>query len=673
MCGLAGMIRTDLKTVDCAVLEQMTNSLRHRGPDDEGYLLIDLPTGSAEPRHGNDTVESVRATTKHLSESQEVKPTGGLGWRRLAIIDPSPTGHQPMSNPEGTLWLIFNGEVYNYAELRKVLEEKGHQFHTATDTEVILHSYQEWGEECLQRFNGMWGLAIWDTVKKQLFCARDRFGVKPFYYFWDGKTFLFASEIKSILKHPLIRRKPNPNAVYDFLLYGLTDHTGETFFQTIHQIPPGHLLTVRCAPDATGASGMMSLRSYYELAHTIDLGGYYEDICSRNATRLRQLLHDCVKLRLRTDVPIGSCLSGGLDSSAIVTIANRLMFPRFGGGAVDPSLIGEHQKTFTAAYNESECDERKFANEIIRHTSCAAHFVFPDAETLWKEIERLVYHQEEPFGSTSIFAQWSVMKLARENNVTVLLDGQGGDELLAGYEHYYPFFYAQLAKAGRLNELLDEFRANESMQTKTLVNMFSFPLLRKFSKFLPPKLLPRAYYFDSLNQGFLHDFAWRDGQFKRTNDNLQERLWEDETRYNLQQLLRYEDRNSMAFSIEARVPFIDYRLVEYIMALPAVYKIHDGWTKYLLRRSMQGLLPEKVQWRKDKKGFVTPEVHWLRASQDQLDHLFADEPLRSNEFVDPAALVKNVRQLLFSRRAKSSELWRLISLELWMRVLDVGS
>ena len=641
----------------------MTSSLRHRGPDDEGYLLFDILHGNLEPRHGDDTVSQVRSRTRALKYPGDGPFHGGFGWRRLAIIDPSPGGHQPMTNEDGSLWLIYNGEIYNYRELRKELEARGHQFRTASDSEVILHAYEEWKEECMNRFNGMWGFAIWDKTNRALFCARDRFGVKPFYYRWDGKTLIFASEIKAILQHPAVRRSCNFSSVHDYLLYGLTDHSEETFFEGIKQIPPGHYLTL-------DAKGNLETRRYYRLAFTPELGRFDAALCEKHASQVAQLFFDAVRLRLRTDVPIGSCLSGGLDSSSIVTVVNRLMTSE---REINPaSGIGEHLNTFSAAYADPAIDERRFIQKIADETRCSSHVVFPEGDRLWEEIRDVVWHQDEPFGSTSIYAQWNVMRLSRQQNVTVLLDGQGGDELLAGYEHYYPFFYGQLFKHGRYGTLLREIAANQTLSKAKLFRMASFFLARKLGRLVPSAIVKRKYYFDTLQPDILKGADVRGGS-RYAGWNLQERLWDDVTSSNLQQLLRYEDRNSMAFSIEARVPFLDYRLVEYVMNLPAVYKIHDGWTKFILRRALGDVVPPAVLWRRDKIGFATPETHWLRSSQEHLRRILLTEPLRSEEFVNPRSLKENFDLLLFSKGTKTSEFWRILSLELWMRVFEVSS
>ncbi|MBI4712412.1 MAG: asparagine synthase (glutamine-hydrolyzing) [Planctomycetes bacterium] len=422
MCGICGIYSNE--PVDKDVVKRMNDALAHRGPDDEGIYL------------------------------NQQSPFVGLANRRLSIIDLSPAGHQPMSNENQTIWITYNGEIYNYIELRSELQKLGHRFRSDTDTEVIIHAYEEWGEDCLRHFNGMWAFAIWNSKRRRLFCARDHFGIKPFYYFWDGKTFVFASEIKSILTHPAVPRKPDETIIYDYLTTGLIDHSEETFFHQIKQLRPAHYLTIN--PDRC-----LEVNKWWDIAvnHRFNdnsLNG--KDITDR----FKNLLEDSVRLRLRSDVPVGTCLSGGLDSSSIVCLANNLIRDN---KIIKPELIGRHQKTFSACYDDPRVDERRFIKEVLNQTGAESHLTFPNGQGLWTDLERLIWHQDEPFGSTSIYAQWSVMKLTANNGVKVLLDGQGGDELMAGYGSYQGTFIAQLINAFRITQAYREIK-NSSFNKK---------------------------------------------------------------------------------------------------------------------------------------------------------------------------------------------------------------
>jgi len=660
MCGITGILSRQGGRVDPALLLKMTNSIRHRGPDDEGYLFVDTANNRCDHRSGNDSIPAAKSNYPNISAPTQENYNLGLGYRRLSIIDLSPAGHQPMSNADGTVWLIFNGEIYNYIELRELLIAKGYSFRTKTDSEVIIHSYEEWGKECLSHFNGMWAFALWDARTKSLFCARDRFGVKPFYYTKNEETFAFASEIKAILLHPDVARRANHQIVYDYLAYAVIDHGDETFFSGIKQLPPSHFLVI----DDAGA---FTVQRYYTLRCNSEFEPYREPESKKHAESFRELLFDSIKLRLRADVPLGSCLSGGLDSSTIVCMANSLMF---NDGVIDRTLIGEHQKTFTAVYDNAVYSEKPFVDKVIARTNAEPHFVRPDGKKLWDELRKVVYHQDEPFNSTSVYAQWNVMRLASEQHITVLLDGQGGDELLGGYAWHVPIYQTELLRAMRLGTLIKELAGTSSITQRSVPRQL-VELLGKAGR----TILPQSAYeffapsFGLMNPEFSSSYKRTSSVLSKRNDNLQERLLQEETAFNLQQLLHYEDRNSMAFAIEARVPFVDYRVVEYAMSIPASFKIHNGWSKYPLRCAGEGILPKEIQWRKDKMGFVTPQNAWLRTLLPMVRTLLLDEPLRANEFLNQASLEKQLKA--DPPTIANNILWQIINLEMWMRVFDV--
>ncbi len=656
MCGITGIVSNVENRCDPRLLVRMTNSIRHRGPDDEGFLLVNSTSGLIEQRRGDDTIPEIRVP--HLLETRiDKKPNVALGWRRLSIIDLSPMGHQPMSNADGSLWVIFNGEVYNYLELRDELKGKGHTFRTQCDTEVILEAYSEWGADCLHHFNGMWAIALWDNRTRRLFCARDRFGVKPFYYVWDGTTFAFASEIKALLELPWVPRRANDNMVFDYLIHRVLDHTGQTFFQDIHQLQPGHVILAD--------TNSITIDRYYELRYCDELGAFDETQAGKYALEFREQFTDAVRLRLRSDVAIGSCLSGGLDSSSIVCTANTLISEQ---GFACQSTIGDRQKTFTATYDLLGYSENAFVEKVIQRTNAAPHFTKPTAKGLWSDLPQFLRSNDEPMISTSMYAQWNVMKLAAQNGIKVLLDGQGADELLAGYRRWHaPIFHAELLRRGRFSEFVREIAASSDLNRESRIGHLLFACQKMFKNLIPGRF---QYRFIIPSELVRQEFIQRAHTSVEKNDTtLQRRLWQDETLYNLQQLLHYEDRNSMHFSIEARVPFVDYRLVEFAMSVPAIYKIHQGWSKYILRRAMDGVLPEDIRWRRDKMGFVTPETEW----EAELLPLFLDqlrsEKFRSSRYVDDAQLLH--RLSTSSKNLKSYDVWRFINLELWMRLFNV--
>jgi len=656
MCGIAGIVRTDGAAVDVGLVAQMTERLRHRGPDDEGYVLGTFPDGTVTPAAGNDTVPPLRATLPALDTAAASSGSLVFGHRRLAIIDCTPAGHQPMGDASGALWVVYNGEIYNYLELRAELEQKGHTFSTHSDTEVLLAAYAEWGLACLGRFNGMWAFCLWDRRRRWLFCARDRFGVKPFYYRHDEAAFAFASEIKALLPASPTPPAINEALAYDYLAFDFLDHTPETMIAGIRQLPPAHWLTL-------DERGQLTVQRYYTLPYT-SAGGRADDATIEPlAGAYRELLVDAVRLRLRTDVPLGSCLSGGLDSSSIVCAISRL----FGG---DHSAA--QQRTFTAAYDDPACDERRFAEQVAAAARVQATYVFPSAGELWNEILALTWHQDEPFGSTSIYAQWCVMRAARRGGVTVMLDGQGGDELLAGYTMYHPILLKGLLCRAQLKTLRNEIRAGAQRLgqspwrlTGKAAAVFYEPLRR---------FLPAAHGSDLLSGDFARRHRRRRAGWRaaRSTTNLQARLWADMVQFSIPQLLHYEDRNSMAFSVEARLPFLDYRLVEWAFAQPAAVKLHAGWTKYIARKAVAGLCPESIAWRTDKVGFATPEAAWMHAGGEVLRLLSDPGTFRAGRFIDPlklrAAMLPNDEPAPRWRR----DVWRATSFELWMRLFGIS-
>ncbi|MCX6133078.1 MAG: asparagine synthase (glutamine-hydrolyzing) [Ignavibacteriales bacterium] len=660
MCGIAGIFSPEGKPADSGLLVRMTTALRHRGPDDEGFLLAHTASAKVQPFRGSDTVPEITNPDINAPFRFDDSPNLALGWRRLGIIDLSPTGHQPMTNADRTVWIVFNGEIYNYIELRKELQAAGFVFRTQSDTEVILHAYTAWGPECVNRLNGMWGFALYDTKQRKLFCARDRFGIKPFYYWWDGTTLLFASEIKALLESREIPRVANGGMVYDYLAHRIIDHTDQTFFESIYQLRPGHWLQI----DKSG----LRTHQYYQLTYSPDAGTYDEAQCRRYVDEFRERFTDSIRLHLRTDATIGSCLSGGLDSSSIVCTGNQLIF---GSEGVSRSIVGDRQKTFTATYADARFSEDQFVQSVIGQTHAAPFFIQPSSEGLRADLPAFVRAHDEPVISTSMYAQWNVMKLASQNKIKVLLDGQGGDELLGGYRWHFPVFHGQLMKELRFGDLLREISSTQGVTGLSMASLAK-PILQKLAKSLVPKNLRSEFLGVSgyINSDFASRSANRATALTKSDFSLQRRLWEEETRFNLQQLLHYEDRNSMAFSIEARVPFVEYRLIEFVMNVPAVYKIHEGWSKYLLRRSMEGLLPKDIQWRRDKMGFVTPEELWMRELHGDFRTLLRQQPLRAGRFLLTEKFAHDFEQSTLP--LASSDTWRFLNLELWMREFAVS-
>ena len=571
-----------------------------------------------------------------------------LGFRRLAIIDLTDAGNQPFASEDGSLQLVHNGEIYNSVELRRELEAKGHRFRSATDTEVILAAYEEWGERCVERFNGMWAFALWDARRDRLFCSRDRFGVKPFYHRHEGGRFAFASELKAFRANPEARLAPNPRAVRDYLDQGYIEHTDDTFFAGIHKLPAAHTLTFD--------RGGLKLRRYWSLEERDPPPG-------DPAEAVRELMLDSVRLRLRSDVPVGTCLSGGLDSSAIAVAVDHLLRTE----AENARPVGDRQKTFTAFFEDQGFDERPFAEAVVLKTGADPHWVsFSDAD-LVANLPAIVEAQDEPFGSTSIAAQWYVMRAAKAAGVTVMLDGQGGDEVLAGYHGYFGFRFADLLVARRLGDLRAEVRAYRTLHGAG-AGAIASALLRPFA---PESLKSAARQRLKWGGGLSHPDLRRLDRTPRADgspfpDRLRRQLQLILTERGLPELLRYEDRNSMAHSLEARVPFLDYRLVELLFSLPGEELIHSGRTKVVLRRAFGDLLPPTVRDRVDKLGFVTPEGRFLRgALGDLAADVFASRSFAERGFVNSARARDRLARHRAGELEAGFELWRALNAELW--------
>lgn len=611
MCGIAGLYRLDGKLVDVRLLKKMRDRLSHRGPDG-----------------------------KEIFFSNQI----GLSHTRLKIIDLTDLANQPMTDESRGTTVVYNGEIYNYLELREELEVKGFRFRTSSDTEVLLAAYSEWGIDCLQRFNGMFAFSLWDRRKQWLFNARDRFGIKPFYYYYDGKQLCFASEIKSLLLIPEINIQPNWKVIFDYLMYAIVEHTHDTFFKGIKKLPPASYMIANVKGILIG--------KYWDLTINESLEQNYEK--TRSTKQVRELLKDSIRLRLRSDVPIGSCLSGGIDSTSIVCLINSLLHPE------DKKHVGNFQKTFSAVFEVPSLDERPYIQEVISLTKAEANWVNPTAWGFLNELDSLLWHQEEPFTSTSIYAQWCVFRTIQESGIKVVLDGQGADEQLCGYRKFYYFFLRELAKRGLVGKLTYEI-------PYSLLNIHFFKGVDLKNGFRYFKRAPNWVFLKSIiRPRFLSNHDTKNPI--SYGSSLGTRIKLDMTRFSLPSLLRYEDKNSMAFSIESRTPFLDFRFVEYLAALPLEAKIHIGWTKYILREAMRGIIPERIRRRRDKIAFDTPQKSWLKNElKPFIESAFLEEGLLSVCIVQKK-LVKAYEEYVAGRSMLSgSFFFRAFLLERWAK------
>lgn len=663
MCGISGIFDPSHQLRPIGTMNQVQV---HRGPDDEGYVFFDTNSHMWVAAGGTDTPEELQLPALNLIAHEDFNLA--LASRRLAILDLSPQGHMPMPYQNGRFWLVHNGEIYNYKELRQELGSLGYRFVSDTDTEVILAAYAEWGVDCLPRFNGMFAFALWDQGQKRLFLARDRFGIKPLYYYWDGAKMGFASELKSLIQHPSIGRRPNDKIVFDYLTLGLTDHTEETFYENILALQPGHFMTLQCSHLE------MRIQRWWQAEINPCLAPRAVERQERIYEEFARLLEDAIRLRLRSDVDIGSCLSGGLDSSAIVVLANRLLQEE------GSSANGGSQKTFTARNVEKEIDEYDYSHLIVEQTGAEENLIYPQPDVLWQELKQFVWQMDEPVNSTSQYAQWNVMRLASQHNVTVLLDGQGGDETLAGYMSYFiPYLNQMYQEEGMIR------MARSSMELariggKPALNLFwqhtkhqmPWPAQRLLDLVSPPRLSQglggSGIQLWQLEPSFLEAHWDRRWQPDSTLGNgLADHLYRDLTTTNLPKLLRYEDRNSMAFSLETRLPFLDYRLVEMTFALPLSYRIHNGWTKWILRRSLDSVLPREITWRRTKLGFPTPEYNWLKAGVGLIRQLMDAHSRKDtlSRYIEKSELSQMANVLTDEEIVCTPGLWRLVNLGVW--------
>lgn len=547
MCGICGVLGRPAKDEE---IRRLLDAIKHRGPDDEGVFCSD------------DVF---------------------LGHRRLAILDVSSAGHQPME--ANGCQLVFNGEIYNYLELRQELVALGHSFCTETDTEVLLHAWLEWREQAFSRLRGMWSLAIFDSQENKVILCRDRFGIKPLYYMVQDKVLSFSSEIPGLLSK-MAETVPNDDMVIRYLMLGITEHKNETFFRDVWQVEPGTYLCY----DLTGKQ--YDIVRYYEL----------EEHLSPQKTDYVKSYDEAVRIHLRSDVRVGTCLSGGLDSSTLTARA----------AIIYAKEKGEAMYAITAKSEDKDNDESNFAAIVAKSAGLNWHFAFPRYEDFVAKHEAMLKIQAEPVVGPSVFLQYCVMEEARKNGCKVMLDGQGGDETLLGYERYYITYLWELLRNHKYGKFCDIYRQIAANSKLTLVSMlmyfcyFSFGIVRRL-------FLERRCAF--VKKVWREKFFAEEFPAMGRNKTLRDIQIEEICKGHLSTLLRYEDRNSMAWSLESRVPYVDHVLVEKSVALDGSDKIKDGWTKYILRQICEKVLPKEIAWRKNKYGFEAPENIWLNNYQ----------------------------------------------------------
>jgi asparagine synthase (glutamine-hydrolysing) len=614
MCGIAGILRFNGEPADSRDAELMARVLSHRGPDGQG-IHLDGPLA--------------------------------LSHRRLSIIDLSSRASQPMSNEDGTLWLIHNGEIYNFLELRPTLESKGHVFRSSGDSEIILHAYEEEGERCVERFNGMWAFALWDSRRRKLLLSRDRLGEKPLYYTMDSREILFASEAKALLALRPDLAEPALPAIAQFLAAGLTDTSEETMFRKVRQLLPGHQLLV-------GVDGRYEVKRYWTAPEPAEVESTSMEAAAR---KLKDLLEDSVRLRLRSDVPVGTCLSGGLDSSCLV--------------AVESGQLGSQPiYTFSSVFQERGFSEGVYVDAVNSAFTTVPHRITPTSD-FSDSLPRIVWHQEVPIPGPGIYPQWCVMGLA-QGKVKVLLDGQGADELLGGYFYFYPDHFADLLRSSYRPAGLWELamalarvcRRSSPTETARLLKaglrrLQGHPVeagskAGSFTAYLTPDAAREVHEF-------LGPAAQPGSGYTATA------LHREVVQTSLPILLHYEDRSAMAHGIETRVPYLDHRLVEFCMRLPGTLRIHAGVTKAPLRRAMDTSLPPAVARRIDKLGYPEPLTNWLRQeAHGKVSEILLSQRAKSRGILSAEAVERDLREHRLGRN-RVLPLYRALTLEVWFR------
>lgn len=592
MCGIAGIISSNPNNVSKQLLKQMTDVLAHRGPDGEGQWVNGYQQA-------------------------------GFGHRRLSIIDLTSNGAQPM-HYLNRYTIIHNGEVYNYIELKEELAKAGYRFSSQTDTEVIVAAYDFYGEGCLKKFDGMFAFAIWDEKEQTLFAARDRFGEKPFYYFENEEVFLFASEMKALWAYG-IEKKISNKALLNFLTLGYVHNAADnelTFYENIFALPPAHYLTV------TPGNTISVVNQYWKLDKELKLNIGEKEA----AERLELLLNSSLKYRLRSDVTIGTSLSGGLDSS---TIAASL---------ADKGVL---LSTFSAVFPGFEKDESLYVKMVTEKFKLKNFTTTPNAGDLINSFEKLCYHQEEPFSSSSIFTQYKVFELAKQQGVKVLLDGQGADEILAGYHKYIHWYLQELISRNKFGKAKKERLALQRNNAEIwwgIKNIAAAFLPAHASIQLEKREYEHSIHQPDINRDFIRSLRGREweGIHKPVVTKLNDILHYNVTENGLEELLRFADRNSMAHSREVRLPFLDHTLVQFVFSLPSKYKIQNGFTKWVLRKVMDKKLPDAIVWRKDKTGYEPPQQLWMENKQLQDYIREAKKKLSDKKIITAKALAKKI-------------------------------
>ncbi len=600
MCGISVIINKKQEKIEKQEIKDINNLIIHRGPDDEGFYF------------GNNFA---------------------FGHRRLSILDISKDGHQPMHYKDKYV-ITYNGEVYNYIEIKEELIEYGYKFETKTDTEVILSAYDKWGEECVNKFNGMWSFVIHDKEKNILFCSRDRFGIKPFYYTEIDNKLIFGSEIKQLLyfhKDNFVNEK----ILMDYLIVGYEEHTNETFFTNIKKLPQSHNLIYNLK------SHKYKIQKYYDINIDENLKNTDE---KKSIENYKNYFFNSIKLRLRSDVKVGTCLSGGLDSSAVAAVAAKKY---------------ESDEKFSAVHAKSTMkisDESNYAKLVAESSNIDINIIEPKTNDFINNIDEVILTQEEPFGTPSILMQYFVMQEAKRINCKVMLDGQGGDETLLGYERYYPAYLMSLNFFEGIKSFFNSSKNSKlSIKQLTLYFFYFTNYKIRLQRLKQKNRYIKNEYLKKINKQIVKQNANSYLNIK----NLQKL---EVLSTQLPHLLKYEDKNSMKHSIETRLPFLDYKLLETSLSTNNNLKINNGWTKYILRKITDNILPKEIVWRKNKIGFEAPTKDWLNSISKEMQ-----ESINKSEILKKIINFDVFKYENLDNKAK----WKLFNIAKWEKLFNV--
>lgn len=619
------------------IVQKMNLCMATRGPNSNGHVILNSSnTGNQDKKNDFNIL---------------------LGHLRLAIIDTSSDSHQPMQIDEGDYAITYDGVIYNYIELKSVLKQRGHSFKTRGDTEVLLHAYKEWGYDCVNHIEGMFAFALFDRSKNVLFCARDPFGIKPLYYSQHNNNFCFASDTSAMLQFPWISNEPNIQTVYDYLWCGQTKPGTETFFKQIQKLAPAHFMVID-----TKTAQPIQLECYWKphLETT-------KNITFKDATdKLRHLFECSVKKHLRCDLPLGCALSGGIDSSSIACMVRH----------IEPDIP---INTFSYVAPESEINEYSWAKLVEKRINSNAHYISATSAEFNNDLNTLIQTQGEPFGSTSIYAQRRVFESFRANGVMVSLDGQGADELLGGYTGYSGARIASLVLKGRIDKAITYlYKAlRGGINGRSMGRMIyetAYELIPHRVSSLGTQLLLRGVtapwlnkeIFANVNKGGLPDI----NKFSTSPYRLRRALAYALTTQGLEDLLGYADRNSMAFSIESRVPFLTRELADFTLSLPEKHLVDDdGVTKAVFREAMRGIVPDEILNRRDKIGFATPEFTWLKELSPMIDNLLLDS--HDSRYIDISKVKADWQAMKRGDISFNWRMWRCVNFLTWQKIFNV--